>query len=262
MARTASSRWSCLAPEPAPRLPTRRAEHTSTLGHTGRTAQAGEAAPWLILPITPLDDASSSRSSVRFESSDSPASATLAPVPPRHCGEPARAHHHSGVLMIFLLVLVLATVTSAGVTALFHRFGTWSSALGHGHRHGVRGSVPPRAGDPVHPAPSTWVPLRAEIVLISGLVEIALALALLLPPPARRRVGAALALYLVAVFPGNVYVAVFDVEVDGQPGGAYPWVRLPLQLLFIAWAVWSTREARGPVPRELGDDLRIREATT
>ena len=48
------------------------------------------------------------------------------------------------------------------------------------------------------------------------------------------------------VFPGNVYVAVFDVEVDGQPGGAYPWVRLPLQVLFIAWALWCTREASRP----------------
>jgi uncharacterized membrane protein len=96
-----------------------------------------------------------------------------------------------------------------------------------------------------------WVPVREEIVLISGLVEIALALALLLPPPTRRRAGVALALYLVAVFPGNVYVALFDVQVDGQPGGAYPWVRLPLQLLFIAWALWSTREARRPEPVDL-----------
>lgn len=104
----------------------------------------------------------------------------------------------------------------------------------------------------------TWVPLRAEIVFVSGLVEIALGIALLLPPPARRRVGLVLALYLVGVFPGNVYVAVFDVDVDGQPGGAYPWVRLPLQLLFIAWVLWSTREAARPavdlVPSVAADD--------
>ena len=95
-----------------------------------------------------------------------------------------------------------------------------------------------------------WIPLRAEIVLVSGLVEIALGLALLLPPPTRRWVGIALALYYVAVFPGNVYVAVFDVDVAGQPGGVYPWVRLPLQLLFIAWALWSTREASPHVKRD------------
>ena len=61
-----------------------------------------------------------------------------------------------------------------------------------------------------------------------------------------------LALYFLAIFPSNVYVAVFDVEVDGQPGGAYPWLRLPLQLLFIAWALWSTRAAS----RSAAIDLR------
>jgi uncharacterized membrane protein len=78
------------------------------------------------------------------------------------------------------------------------------------------------------------------------LLEIALGIALLLPAPTRRRVGVVLALYFVAVFPGNLYVAVYDVDVDGQPGGVYPWVRLPLQLLFVAWAIWSTRDAPAP----------------
>ena len=37
------------------------------------------------------------------------------------------------------------------------------------------------------------------------------------------------------------------VDVDGQPGGPYPWIRLPFQALFVAWALWSTRaEARQP----------------
>jgi hypothetical protein len=33
-----------------------------------------------------------------------------------------------------------------------------------------------------------------------------------------------------------------DVELGGQPGGAYAWIHLPLQTLFIAWSIWSTRE--------------------
>ena len=78
------------------------------------------------------------------------------------------------------------------------------------------------------------------------MIELALGIALLLPAPTRRRVGVVLALYFVAVFPGNLYVAVYDVDVDGQPGGIYPWVRLPLQLLFVAWAIWSTRDASRP----------------
>ena len=60
----------------------------------------------------------------------------------------------------------------------------------------------------------------------------------------RRTVGIATAALLVAVFPANVYVAVAGIEVDGQPGGAYPWIRLPFQLLFIAWVAWSSRTPR------------------
>ena len=41
------------------------------------------------------------------------------------------------------------------------------------------------------------------------------------------------------VFPANVYVAIAGLDVDGQPGGIYPWLRLPFQALFIAWALWS-----------------------
>jgi uncharacterized membrane protein len=85
-----------------------------------------------------------------------------------------------------------------------------------------------------------WVPARELLVLVSGIIEVALGAALLAPPPYRRLVGLALALYLVGVFPANVYVAVAGVDVDGQPGGWYPWLRLPLQPLFVWLAVWTT----------------------
>jgi uncharacterized membrane protein len=151
--------------------------------------------------------------------------------------------------MIFLLVLAFATAASAAVTAVSGRFSPRGAArVGMSIAMASAGASHLLLPTPFIQHLPTWVPLRAEIVLISGLVEVALALALLLPPATRRRAGIALALYLVAVFPGNLYVAVFDVEVDGQPGGVYPWVRLPLQLLFIAWALWSTREAMRPVP--------------
>ena len=86
-----------------------------------------------------------------------------------------------------------------------------------------------------------WVPAREPLVLLSGIAEIALGAALWLPTPFRRVAGLALAAYLVAVFPANVYVAVAGVEVDGQPGGLYPWLRLPWQALFVWLAVWTTR---------------------
>jgi len=71
---------------------------------------------------------------------------------------------------------------------------------------------------------------------------VALCAALLLRQPWRRLAGFALAGYLLAVFPANIYVAVADVEVDGQPGGAYSWLRLPLQAVFIVWAIWCTQD--------------------
>jgi uncharacterized membrane protein len=152
--------------------------------------------------------------------------------------------------MIFLLVLAISTAACGTAAGCRHRFSPRQAArVGMAIALAFAGASHLFLETPFIQHLPPWVPLRAEIVLVSGLVEIALGLALLLPPPARRRVGVALALYHVAVFPGNVYVAVSDVDVDGQSGGIYPWVRLPLQLLFIAWAIWSTREAN-PRPVE------------
>lgn len=86
-----------------------------------------------------------------------------------------------------------------------------------------------------------FIPMREAIVFASGLVEIGFGLALIGPARARPVVGLLLAAYLVSVFPGNVYVAVAGVDVEGQPGGIYPWLRLPLQAVFIWLALWSTQ---------------------
>jgi uncharacterized membrane protein len=88
------------------------------------------------------------------------------------------------------------------------------------------------------------VPVREAIIYASGVIEIVLGLSLVGPSRWRPYVGLVLAAYLVAVFPGNVYVAVAGVPVDGQPGGIYPWLRLPFQALFIWLALWSTDALR------------------
>jgi uncharacterized membrane protein len=87
----------------------------------------------------------------------------------------------------------------------------------------------------------SWVPSRHELIYATGLVEIGLGAGLLGPARWRPLAGLVLAAYLLAVFPSNVYVAVEGVNVDGQPGGIYPWLRLPFQPLFIALALWSSR---------------------
>jgi len=85
-----------------------------------------------------------------------------------------------------------------------------------------------------------WAPMRSAVVFASGLVEIAFGVALLLRTSWRPRIGLALAAYLVAVFPANIYVAVAGIDVQGQPDGIYAWIRLLFQPLFVWLALWTT----------------------
>ena len=84
------------------------------------------------------------------------------------------------------------------------------------------------------------VPLRETLVAITGVVELALAAGLVGPARLRRPAGIALAAYLLAVFPANVYAAVSQVPIDGIPTGWLRWARLPLQVPLVIGAVWST----------------------
>ncbi len=77
------------------------------------------------------------------------------------------------------------------------------------------------------------LPWHRELVALSGVAEVALGLALLIPALRTYAAWGLIAL-LIAVFPSNVYAAV-----AGLPGrGGYP--RLPFQLVLIAWAWWFT----------------------
>ena len=95
-----------------------------------------------------------------------------------------------------------------------------------------------------------YLPWHEELVFVSGVAEVALGLAVLVPR-LRRAAGWGLILLLVAVLPANVHVAVNDVPMPGRERGAgvWNWVRLPLQLVLIAWAWWTTRPA--PTRREV-----------
>jgi uncharacterized membrane protein len=88
------------------------------------------------------------------------------------------------------------------------------------------------------------VPASSTIIVVSGIVEIVLGLALVVASRFAPVVGLAVAAFLIGVFPANVYVAVAGVDVDGLPGGFYPWLRLPLQALFVGWA-WATTRPTG-----------------
>jgi len=86
------------------------------------------------------------------------------------------------------------------------------------------------------------LPFPRALVWISGVFEILLGLALI-PERTRRMAGWGLVALYVAVFPANVYMAVNNVKVLDLPPAppALLWARLPLQALFIAWALWVSR---------------------
>lgn len=150
--------------------------------------------------------------------------------------------------MLFMIVLALATLVTAAVQGVRHRFAVRSAArIGLAIAMAFAGVAHLAMPTPFLQHLPPWTPFAEAIVFGTGLIEIALGAALLLRQPWRQRAGLALAAYLIAVFPGNVYVAVAGVDVTGQPGGWYPWLRLPIQAVFIAWALWSTRR-----PREAG----------
>ncbi len=92
-----------------------------------------------------------------------------------------------------------------------------------------------------------WLPMRSSIVWLSGVVEIAFALALVLLEARRREVGWALAAFFVAVFPANVYQALAGSDAFGLDTPLQRWSRLAFQPVLIAWALWSTGTPRTTV---------------
>jgi uncharacterized membrane protein len=91
----------------------------------------------------------------------------------------------------------------------------------------------------------TWLPLDPDfVVLASGVVEIALGLALLTLWRYRAHVGLLAALFFVAIFPGNINQFVNGIDAFGLNTDMARGVRLLFQPVLVLWALWSTG-ARG-----------------
>lgn len=89
---------------------------------------------------------------------------------------------------------------------------------------------------PMMPA---FLPLHSEIVLFTGLCELAGAVGLMIPR-LRRLAGIMLAIYFVCVFPANIKNAVEGLSVEGLPSANwYYWVRLAFQPLVIWWTLYA-----------------------
>lgn len=87
---------------------------------------------------------------------------------------------------------------------------------------------------------------KDTIVLASGVVELMLGGALVALPGEQRRIGWAVAAFFVAVFPGNVHQWRTGRPAPMLATDRARFVRLLLQPLLVAWALWSTAApARG-----------------
>ncbi len=82
---------------------------------------------------------------------------------------------------------------------------------------------------------------KDAVVVASGVVEAAFGIALVALPRERRRIGAVLAAFFVAVFPGNVEQYTRRRDGFGLDTDRKRFVRLFFQPVLVAWALWSTR---------------------
>ncbi len=85
-----------------------------------------------------------------------------------------------------------------------------------------------------------WAPFTPDfIVLASGVVEIAIGLALI-SLQRRKEIGVATAAFFIAIFPGNISQFVNGIDAFGLNDDRARAIRLIFQPLLVLWALWST----------------------
>ncbi len=86
-----------------------------------------------------------------------------------------------------------------------------------------------------------WFPLDEDlVVVVSGIVEIVLGVALVALPRHRVLVGTVVAVFFVVIFPGNVAQWREGVDAFGLDTDAERFVRLLFQPVLVAWALIAT----------------------
>ena len=105
---------------------------------------------------------------------------------------------------------------------------------------GIMHFVIPRTYEAIVP---DYLPRKRAVVYASGVAEIAGGAGVLVRPLRRAAAWWSIAT-LVAVFPANLHMAVNHERYRKVPGGRIALLlRLPVQLLFIAWARAAARDA-------------------
>lgn len=87
----------------------------------------------------------------------------------------------------------------------------------------------------------SWIPLDAEFVVVtSGIVEIFLGVSLVALWKYRTYVGWAIAIFFIAIFPGNISQYINGIDAFGLDSDRERAIRLLFQPLLVMWALWST----------------------
>lgn len=80
------------------------------------------------------------------------------------------------------------------------------------------------------------IPFRLELIYSTGVLEFLVGLGLLIPQFQRKASLVAIIIFIV-FFPANIYSAINSIGLGGhQWGVVYLFIRLPLQVILIAWA--------------------------
>ncbi|RYE59052.1 MAG: hypothetical protein EOP48_02110 [Sphingobacteriales bacterium] len=100
----------------------------------------------------------------------------------------------------------------------------------------------------------SFVPYKTLVVYITGVIEIAAAVGLLIPT-FRVVTGWLLIVFFLMILPANIYAAIKNVDYqaaayDGN-GLNYLWFRIPLQILFISWTYLFAIKQLGVANTEL-----------
>lgn len=134
-----------------------------------------------------------------------------------HSGRPSAAQQITRILQMLLRILLGAFLVFAGISHLTVA------------RTEFLAQVP------------TWLPVNGDLVVIlSGIVEIMLGLALIFPVKQRVLVGLAAATFFVLIFPGNISQYVNRIDAFGLNTDQARFTRLLFQPVFVLWALWAT----------------------
>jgi uncharacterized membrane protein len=91
----------------------------------------------------------------------------------------------------------------------------------------------------------TWLPIDTDfVVLASGVVEIALGIALITSvfifTKFRKVIGLTVGIFFVLIFPGNINQYVNGIDAFGLDTDQKRLIRLFFQPLLVMWALWSS----------------------